>query len=447
MYGFLLIFALIAFAFVAVARRDWALYLTILLLPSYQIRFQIAGIPMTFLECMIFLLAVVEFAKLVMMSLRGFAKGRDEVMPKEGPPLADNPPMNRLLHFVRNDKPVAILILLFLLAALISVFTAPDQIKAAGIFKAYFFEAVLFYFLAILIIDDEKKLNMLWRVLSVLVLYLSVFGIYQFVTLAYLPFNWWAVDVASRRIVSLVNHPNALALLVGPLLAMLVFSPQKTKLTWLTLAAGTIAFYLSFSRAGWLALVVVVLALGLLTQARKKIIVAGVIAATIVLLIPFSRAKLLDLARGTDLSQQNRYVLWSAAADMIKKSPILGVGLTGFREAYKNYPLGPDRVVQNYPHNFFLNFWLETSALGLISMVGLLILFYKKIYETMISPLSPPHEEGIKRRSWALAAAAGMGMILLHGLVDVPYFKNDLSVLFWLIYTLPFLTAQTPTRD
>src|SRR3989344_153997 len=312
MYGFLLIFALIAFAFVAVARRDWALYLTILLLPSYQIRFQIAGIPMTFLECMIFLLAVVEFAKLVMMSLRGSAKGRDEVMPKEGPPLADNPPMNRLLHFVRNDKPVAILILLFLLAALISVFTAPDQIKAAGIFKAYFFEAVLFYFLAILIIDDEKKLNMLWRVLSVLVLYLSVFGIYQFVTLAYLPFNWWAVDVASRRIVSLVNHPNALALLVGPLFAMLVFSPQKTKLTWLTLAAGTIAFYLSFSRAGWLALVVVVLALGLLTPARKKIIVTGGIPATIVLLIPFSRAKLLDLARGTDLSQQNRYVLWSA---------------------------------------------------------------------------------------------------------------------------------------
>ncbi|MDP3993702.1 MAG: O-antigen ligase family protein [Candidatus Doudnabacteria bacterium] len=423
MYGFLLIFALMAFAFVAVARRDWALYLTILLLPSYQIRFQIAGIPMTFLECMILLLAVVEFAKLVMMSLRGSAKGRDEVISTR----------NRLLHFVRNDKPVAILIFLFLGAALISVFTAPDQIKAAGIFKAYFFEAVLFYFLAILIIDDEKKLSTLWKILSVLVLYLSVFGIYQFITLAYLPFNWWAVEVASRRITSLVNHPNALALLVGPLLAMLVFSPEKTKLTWLTLATGTTALYLSFSRAGWLALVVVFLALGLLTQAQKKIIVAGVIAATIVLLIPFSRAKLLDLARGTDLSQQNRYVLWSAATDMIKKSPLLGVGLTGFREAYKNYPLGPDRVVQNYPHNFFLNFWLEVGLLGLISMLGLLILFYKKIFLLFKSNSSP------LTSSLALPAAAGMSLILLHGLVDVPYFKNDLSVLFWLIYALPFL--------
>ena len=28
---------------------------------------------------------------------------------------------------------------------------------------------------------------------------------------------------------------------------------------------------------------------------------------------------------------------------------------------------------------------------------------------------------------------ATMVALLVHGLVDVPYFKNDLSVLFWLI--------------
>jgi len=155
-----------------------------------------------------------------------------------------------------------------------------------------------------------------------------------------------------------------------------------------------------------------------------------VAAAILVLAIPFSRAKLLELTRADDPSKQNRYVLWSAAADILKQHPLTGVGLMGFREAYKSYPLGPDRVVQNYPHNFFLNFWLETGLLGLLSMLGLLILFAKKI-----RALARTEYRGL-----ALAAAAGMTMIVLHSLVDVSYFKNDLAVLFWLIYSLPFVS-------
>jgi len=85
--------------------------------------------------------------------------------------------------------------------------------------------------------------------------------------------------------------------------------------------------------------------------------------------------------------------------------------------------------VQNYPHNFFLNFYLETGLLGFVSMVGLLALFYKKIRDLART----------KFLYLATPLAAGMLMIILHGLVDVPYFKNDLSVLFWLVYALPNL--------
>ncbi len=74
-------------------------------------------------------------------------------------------------------------------------------------------------------------------------------------------------------------------------------------------------------------------------------------------------------------------------------------------------------------------------------MLDLLYLFYKKIF----SP--PPKGKGKTRlparqvkRGLGIAAAAGMTMIILHGLVDVSYFKNDLSVLFWLIYALPNLS-------
>lgn len=415
-----LIIGLGLFTILAIIRRDLALYLIILLLPSYQIRFQVFGVPATFLEGMILSLAVVELARHTLVSLRGTKRS--------------NPITMRLLLRLkadRNDKLVLFFILFFLLAAFISVFTAPDLAKAAGIFKAYFFEAILFFFLTILIIDTPQKAHQLFKILALLVLYLSLFGIYQFITLYGLPFNWWAVNVASRRISSLLNHPNALALLLGPLLAMLIMLPQKTKLLWLSIVLGLIALYLSFSRAALLALAVTILGLGLLTTHRKKILLAVAAGVILILLVPFSRTKIFDLVKGRDLSQQNRYVLWSAAGDLIKQHPVKGLGLMGFHEAYKNYPLGPDRVIQNYPHNFFLNFWVETGLLGLISMIGLLVLFFKKIL-ALIRNHAP----------FALAAAAGMAMVVLHSMVDVSYFKNDLAILFWLIYSLPFLSLR-----
>lgn len=403
-----LVLGLVLFGLLAALRREWSVYLIIFLLPTYQIRFAVGPLPLTFLECLILILAGGE-------SIRLF-KNRQWHMAWQ--------------RLVGGSGLQSAAMGLFLLAALLSIFVSPVHIKAAGLFRAYFLEPMLFYFLVLLIIDTPPKLAGLWKTIAVLIAYLGLFGIYQFITLANLPFSWWAVGVASRRITSLVNHPNALALLLGPLLAFLILLP-KSKLAWLALGSGAIAFYLSFSRAGWLALLVSVLAVGFFTQYRKKILLAALAAVVLVLLVPFSRAKLLELTHGNAPTQENRYVLWTAAFDILKKSPVLGAGILGFHEQYRNYPLGPDEVIQNYPHNFFLNFWLETGLLGLLSMLALLWFYYKKIYKLM------------KTEQWrlvALAMAAGMGVILLHGLVDVPYFKNDLAVLFWLIYALPNLT-------
>src|SRR3989344_7630291 len=224
MNEFLILLALVLFAGLVSLKREWGIYLIVLLLPTYQIRFQLGSIPLTFLECMILLLAGAEFFY-----------------------LAKNEKITQTLkqtfgtNFLRSA-----FIFLFLGAAAISVFMGPDLQKSAGIFKAYFFDAILFYFLVILIIDNEKKLNRLWQILEILITYISIFGIYQFLTLTSLPVSWWAVNVASRRITSLLNHPNALALLLGPVLAMLFLKPKKNKLVWLALGFGFLAIYLSF---------------------------------------------------------------------------------------------------------------------------------------------------------------------------------------------------------
>lgn len=419
MPNLVIIIALVLYAILACLKREWGVYLVVLLLPSYQIRFSVGFVPMTFLESLILLLAAVTLGDLLW-------KKKLKTAWRE--------------LFALDRKTLA-LICLFLFASLCAVFVSPVPIKAAGIFKAYFLEAVAFYFLVRLIITSPQKIQKLCQTLAALTLYLSLFGIYQFLTLYNLPFPWWGVGVASRRITSLLNHPNALALLLGPLVAAQIFLPQKTKLHLLAIVFGLGALYLSFSRASWLALAVTILAWAFVKISQSgsvspffaergywKMLVILLSLVALVFVIPYSRTILLDLTSGEAATQQNRYVLWSAAWDMLKKSPVWGAGLMGFHEYYKNYPLGPDRVVQNYPHNYFFNFWLELGLLGLFSMLGLLFVFFRKV------------SRQIKNGgSYALLAAAGMSMIVLHGLVDVSYFKNDLSVLFWLIFALPDL--------
>lgn len=405
---------LILYILVVIFRRELGVYLIILLLPTYQIRFAIGGIPMTFLEAMILLLFFITALGLVLDPRQGKRVWQSGIF---------------------KPSPRNLLIGLFLLAAFVSIFVSPQTLKAAGIFKAFFFEAILFYFLILILIDTRQKLGRLWQSMALLIIYLSGFALFQFLTLQNLPFSWWAVNVASRRVTSLVNHPNALALLLGPTLAMVImlFLSSKTfsrnKLFVIATALGLAAMFLTFSRAGWLALLASLAITSLFSAKRKQILVGLGVIVILVLLIPLPRQKIFELFSYKDPSQQNRILLWTAAIDILKKSPIYGTGLAGFRETYKNYPLGPDRVIQNYPHNFFFNFWTETGLIGLISILGLLGFFFKKIYQLLSSPW----------RALALASAAGMAVIFLHGLVDVPYFKNDLSVVFWLIYSLPNL--------
>src|SRR3989344_2511456 len=173
---------LLFFLILSIIKRELGIYLIILLLPTYQIRFEVFGIPATFLEAIILTMAaVVSFS--IILSLR--TQGRAAIS-----------------EFARRPN--------------------PPQYKNGSHFT--------FYFLVRVVIDTREKLEKAFRAVSYLVLFLSVFGLSQFATLANLPSSWWAVDVASRRIVSLLNHPNALALVLGPLLAMLIIKRYKNKL-------------------------------------------------------------------------------------------------------------------------------------------------------------------------------------------------------------------------
>lgn len=82
--------------------------------------------------------------------------------------------------------------------------------------------------------------------------------------------------------------------------------------------------------------------------------------------------------------------------------------------------------IYQYPHNIFLNFWTELGLLGMLLFGWLLLkfLYYASLLYSKTGDFL------------ALGMLASMICVLVHGLVDVPYFKNDLSVLWWLLFAM-----------
>ena len=125
---------------------------------------------------------------------------------------------------------------------------------------------------------------------------------------------------------------------------------------------------------------------------------------------------------------QIRYFIWAGTVNMLKDHFVFGAGLNGFKTLYSNQyrPVQYQEQFQ-YPHNILLTFWTEMGILGLFSFLLILV----NLYSILIRNL-------IKSHSSVLGAAL-LGVLsywMLHGMVDVPYFKNDLSLEFWVIAAL-----------
>src|SRR3989338_104384 len=104
----LILSGLVLFFALAVYRREWGVYLTVLLLPDYQIRFSVGFLPLTFLESAVLLLGLVQIIDLTRR--RAWREALKSLTRSPAPPPFSRP---------------------FLLSALLSLFTLSQRARAA----------------------------------------------------------------------------------------------------------------------------------------------------------------------------------------------------------------------------------------------------------------------------------------------------------------------------
>jgi len=287
--------------------------------------------------------------------------------------------------------------------------------------------------------------------------------------------------------------PNHLAMYLAPsfiiaLCFIFFFRDRSNKLLWLISAfLMGIPLYFSHSLGAWFSLFVS-LAIYFVyyyryycylnkdtVHYRRSPIMYSIIFLTIVLLLAafiFIQINNNTKIFGERSSLASRLMIWQSGFEMIKNPvegpapygisrQIFGIGSGMFEKFYlayqKFFPPYLEWAVPQ-PHNLFLAFYLQTGILGFFGFIWLLILFFRTGFNCinirrstpiLIFPLKEGEEIGGRDKKLPITyyllpitLVSIMIYVLIHGLVDTTYWKNDLAVMFWIIIGLMIIRYQ-----
>ena len=428
---FIIIF-LILFAILAYKKLDWAVLGIISATPLYLLRFKVLVIPSTVLEMMI----LIAFAVWFLPRVKTFFK-------KEK----------------RTPYPYRLEIIAVLIISWIAIITAGISNEALGTWKAYFFEPILLFILIInLFSSSDGRKKIIWA-LAASALVVSIFAIYQKITGQFISNQFWAAE-NTRRVVSFFGYPNAVGLFLAPMIMLFIgrlFTGVKLKeklFLIITIVSSLLAIVFAQSQGAVVGLAAAIFIFALF--ANKKLRIIAIALAIIIAVAITSYAPLHKIAVEkftlNKLSGQIRKEQWTETKKMLAAGRLFqGAGLSNYQKAVAPYhqegiflnngdPNWLEKIrtsaqfrkqmwqpteIYMYPHNIFLNFWSELGILGALLFSWIIAKFLWQSGCFFLKEKSEPE------RFIALGLFTSMIVIVVHGLVDVPYFKNDLSVLFW----------------
>jgi len=339
---------------------------------------------------------------------------------------------------------------LFLIAATISIFTAVDMRSALGEWKAFYIEPFALFLVLYLSRESIELRTDVLLPLTLSGLATALLAIFQHFTGWMVPWAFWE-NQATYRVTGWYGFPNGVGLFLAPLIVMatailwqrfFVSSGKNWKLetgNWifssillpasiLLIPTGILAVYYAKSTGG---LIGILAGIGILFLINKKTrwpaVAVGVIGLVSLLSIP-SLASLKQEVFFQDRSGQIRLSMWQNTMDLLKDRQLLGAGLASYDTRIVPYHTtvnGEGIEIFHHPHNIFLTIYVNTGLLGLIGFVLMIIGISVSAYK--------------KSGAWLLVTAV-LTTFVITGLVDSPYIKNDLAVLFWVIPLL--LTAR-----
>jgi putative inorganic carbon (HCO3(-)) transporter len=324
-------------------------------------------------------------------------------------------------------------IALFLIAGAIGVAVASDHRGALGIYRAYLLEPVALYYVAVAVLREEPDVDGLlasWSAGAV------VFALVEIATVAY-ALSTHSLN-PSHAVAAFGINPNSVAIYLEPLMAVaagfaLLGSGMRRRVALTTLGVLLVAELATLSRGGLLALAMLAAA-AIVTASRPRVRAALIVIAGAGVLavwkLPIIGPRLAHAADPVSGTFDNRGRIWAATFRMLRDHPVFGAGVNSYQSTMAPYRAAdPNLVPEPYPHNILLTSWTEIGLLGLAAFAYILFALMVRPWRAFARAAGP-----WRPLLWGVGVA--FAVILVHGLVDSPYWKNDLSVEFWILAAL-----------
>jgi len=338
-------------------------------------------------------------------------------------------------HF--SIKPLDFAMLVFMLSIVLAA--------VISLFPEMSFSYLVLYiacFLLVLVIANSiqtgEKLNLMVEIFLLGVSFTAFYGLWQLLVVG-VAVNPSTTDVRLNpglvRISSTMGNENVygeLLVLALPFFWAVVFNSRtlfKKALFVSLFVVSFIGLVLTGSRSAWISFAVSIMVL-LFFKNRKLIplVIALGLLCIPVLPDPIYR-RIMSIFNPNDKSVSTRGVIFETASPMLKDYWATGVGLgtEAFQAIFKRYQ---NYGATNYAHthNLYLQLWLETGIIAIISFIWMVCRITKKCMVKIYENMSDEYAKNI-----LIAGISSIAGILIMGLADHVWFFNRIFIIFWMI--------------
>ncbi|MCM8780437.1 MAG: O-antigen ligase family protein [Candidatus Omnitrophica bacterium] len=310
-------------------------------------------------------------------------------------------------------------LLLFTTSIFICLIFSQDRITSAKEIYKYIGGIILLVFTASLPTSEKNRvisyLVNVGLIISLLAIYQYTFGFSHLVNYTGKKeiTDLFTLDYISRRRPFL---PFVTPNLLGGYLAMIIpLGLIYKKKIWIVIPIA-VALVLTASLGALLSLLVgLILYFYLKGGLNQKSIVPIFVILAIISLVFIFRSSAQKYHTQPIFSTLMRLNYWQDSLKIIKKYPLIGVGLGNFNLANSRYA-----------HNSYLQLWAEMGVLGIIAFLWLVVAILKYNLERLKN----------HNRTTYIPLITSVVIFLVHNLIDFSFFLAEISFVWWVVMGL-----------
>lgn len=334
--------------------------------------------------------------------------------------------------------------LLFVIALIISLFHTQNMSDSLRVLM-FFAAALIFTYVIAADITDEKRLVKLLAFIYAAVVLTAIYAVIQRrlgLVVADASFTDMTINAGiPSRITSTLDNPNNYAeflVLFTPLCAALAGSRKSTAAglaLMLGLAFPAVALIMTYSRSGWISIMLAVLVYVWLRN--KKLIPVLIMLA--VAAVPFLPASIFTRLTSfvtsfidsgyVDTSAMHRFALWEGVGYMLRDYGVTGIGLgpVSFSALYPLYSQPGATEGAFHTQSLYLELMLELGILGFVSFIWMILRNIKN------SVIECRHSSGAVRLTLIACASAFLGIAFCCIVEYIWFYPRDMFAFFILL--------------